>query len=252
MVRIVLNHATPYLPYQGRQFSKQEFENIQESLHREFGMWNCRHTIFPIILGLSQPLYTEEERQQIIAQSTEVKEFEGKTYTAYEATQLQRRIETEIRKRKDRAILAKEAGDDISRKVEQLKINQLQNKYLELSRAFKLPLAKDRMTVSGFRPVMDLHQFSEKKLVGLVTKNNIEIKEVSNHFTEQLISRGISFEDVVNSIANPINIEKIRIDDMGISQRIIGIHATININPETGKLITVWKTGKRDLRKYGK
>lgn len=147
------NCAPDHLPYQGRQFSKQEFEDIQESLHREFGMWNCRHTIFPIILDLSEPLYTEEERQQMIAQSTAVKEFEGKTYTAYEATQLQRRIETEIRKRKDRAILAKEAGDDVSRRVEQLKINQLQDKYLELSKTFKLPLAKDRMTVAGFRPV---------------------------------------------------------------------------------------------------
>lgn len=246
------NCAPDHLPYQGRQFSKQEFEAIQESLPRRFGMWNCRHTLFPIILGLSQPLYTEEERQQMIAQSTETREFEGKTYTAYEATQLQRRIEREVRKRKDRAILAKEAGDDLGRRIEQLKINQLQDKYLELSKKFELPLAKDRMTVAGFRPVMDLHQFSEKKLVGLVTKNNIEIKEVSNHFTEQLISRGISFEDVVNSIANPINIEKIRIDDMGISQRIIGIHATININPETGKLITVWKTGSGKRKKYGK
>lgn len=147
------NCAPDHLPYQGRQFSNQEFEEIQENLPRKFGMWNCRHTLFPIILGLSQPLYTEEERQQMIAQSTEVKEFEGKTYTAYEATQLQRRIETEIRKRKDRVILAKEAGDDVSRRVEQLKINQLQNKYLELSKKFKLPLAKDRTSVSGFRPV---------------------------------------------------------------------------------------------------
>ncbi len=153
MVRIVLNHATPYLPYQGRQFSKQEFEEIQESLPRRFEMWNCRHTLFQIILGLSQPFYTEEERQAMIAQSTETRKFDGKTYTAYEATQLQRKIETEIRKRKDRAVLAKAAGDDVSRRVEQLKINQLQNKYLELSKTFKLPLAKDRMTVSGFRPV---------------------------------------------------------------------------------------------------
>lgn len=148
------NYCAPdHLPYQGRQFSKQEFEAIQEGLPRRFEMWNCRHTLFQIILGLSQPLYTEEERQAMLAQSTETRKFDGKTYTAYEATQLQRKIETEIRKRKDRAVLAKAAGDDVSRRVEQLKINQLQNKYLELSKTFKLPLAKDRMTVSGFRPV---------------------------------------------------------------------------------------------------
>lgn len=166
------NCAPDHLPYQGRQFSKQEFEDIQESLHREFGMWNCRHTIFSIILGLSEPLYTEEERQQMITQSTAVKEFEGKSYTAYEATQLQRRIETEIRKRKDRVILAKEAGDDIGRRVEQLKINQLQDKYLELSKTFELPLAKDRMTVAEFRPVKVNSEVIDSKLV-IQTKANV-------------------------------------------------------------------------------
>jgi len=188
------NCAPDHLPYQGRQFSKQEFEDIQESLHREFGMWNCRHTIFPIILGLSEPLYTEEERQQMITQSTAVKEFEGKSYTAYEATQLQRKIETEIRKRKDRAILAKEAGDDIGRRVEQLKINQLQDKYLELSKTFELPLAKDRMTVAGFRPVA----VNTSKRADLITK-------IQNLSSDQVIILGNLNPNVVSKWTTSTN-----------------------------------------------
>ena len=93
----------------------------------------------------------------MIDNSTEVREFEGKEYTAYEATQLQRRIETEMRKSKDRAILAKAAGDDLTRKVEQLRLNQLRDKYILLSKQFGLPLALDRARVSGFRAVKILN-----------------------------------------------------------------------------------------------
>ena len=145
--------ALDHLPFQGRQFSKAEFDEIQENLPREFGMWNCRHTYYPIILGVSSPLYTEREREAMIANSTQVRTFEGKEYTAYEATQLQRRIETEMRRCKDRAVLAKAAGDSLTRKVEQLKLNQLKDKYNQITTLFKTPAALDRAAVSGFRPV---------------------------------------------------------------------------------------------------
>lgn len=145
--------APDHLPFQGRQFSKAEFEQIQEELPRDFGMWNCRHTFMPIILGVSSPLYTEAERQAMIANSTEKRVFEGKEYTAYEATQLQRRIEAEMRKAKDRAVLAAASGDDLTRKVEQLRLNQLKQKYGEITTLFKTPAALDRAAVSGFRPV---------------------------------------------------------------------------------------------------
>lgn len=145
--------AEDHLPYQGKQYKNKEFEDIQASLPRQFGQWNCRHTVYPIILGLSEPLYTEDERQAMKEQSTEKIEFEGKQYTRYEATQLQRRIETSVRQSKDRAIIAKAAEDDISRRIEQLRINQLRDKYALLSKKFSLPDSFDRMSVSGFRPV---------------------------------------------------------------------------------------------------
>jgi len=144
------NCAPDHLPYQGRQFKKAEFDEIQNSLPRMFGQYNCQHTFYPILLGTSQPAYTEDERQAMINQSTEKIEYEGKQYTRYEATQLQRHIETAVRQSKDRAIIAKAAGDDLTRRVEQLRINQLKDKYSLLSKNFGLPLASDRMRVSGF------------------------------------------------------------------------------------------------------
>ena len=53
--------AEDHLPYQGMQFSNKDFEELQNNLQRPFGMWNCKHTIFPIILGITQPANGPEE-----------------------------------------------------------------------------------------------------------------------------------------------------------------------------------------------
>jgi len=145
--------AMDHLPFQGKQFSHKQFDDVQNSLPRQFGQYNCRHTLYPVILGISTPSSTDEDLQEMAATSTEKRVFEGREYTGYEATQLQRRLETAIRASKDRAVMAKAAGDDLTRRVEQARINQLKDKYIDLSKTFRLPLQRERMSVSGFRPV---------------------------------------------------------------------------------------------------
>jgi len=145
--------AMDHLPFQGKQFSHKQFDDVQNSLPRQFGQYNCRHTLYPVILGISTPSSTDEDLQEMAATSTEKRVFEGREYTGYEATQLQRRLETAIRASKDRAVMAKAAGDDLTRRVEQARINQLKDKYIDLSKKFGLPYASERMSVSGFRAV---------------------------------------------------------------------------------------------------
>ena len=43
--------------YQGKQFTKKEFEQLQGRLERPFFTMNCRHSSFPIIMGLSKQVY---------------------------------------------------------------------------------------------------------------------------------------------------------------------------------------------------
>ena len=145
--------AADHLPYQGKQYSHKEFAHLQDSLERQIGFWNCRHIAFPILLGISRPAYSNTELSNLEQLSTNKLEFEGKEYTAYEATQLQRKIETAIRGAKDRAIVATAAGDDLTRRVEQRQINILKDKYVDLSRRFELPVKAERMVVPGFRGV---------------------------------------------------------------------------------------------------
>ena len=68
-------------------------------------------------------------------------------------TQLQRRIETAIRKQKDTQILARSAGDNELVQQSQLKITQLTHKYNELCNVSGLLPKKQRMQVLGYRRV---------------------------------------------------------------------------------------------------
>ena len=102
--------AEDHLPYQGRQFSLEEFERLNQTLRRPIakGIWNCSHVAEPIVLGISEPAYTEEELAEYRSSSLEQVTIDGKTKSRYQWTQEQRRIETAIRREKDVAIAAED------------------------------------------------------------------------------------------------------------------------------------------------
>ena len=66
---------------------------------------------------------------------------------------MQRQLETAVRAEKDRAVMAKAAGNDEIRQEAQKKINQLTSKYADFSKASGLPTKVERMQVKGFRSV---------------------------------------------------------------------------------------------------
>lgn len=138
---------------QGGQYSKEEFEVLNSSLERPISTLNCYHYIFSIVLGVSKPQYSKEQLKNINKDNKEGFEFEGKHYSLYEGTQLQRNIETKIRQFKDRQIGAR-AMDDMEEVDKcQKNIRMLTSKYNELSKISGLPTKKQRMTVSGYRRV---------------------------------------------------------------------------------------------------
>lgn len=124
--------------------------NAPETLLQDY---NCLHRKFPIMLGISEPAYDEDELAALKERDRQTFEYEGKQYTGYEATQVQRRLETEMRRQKDRANLFAVSGDEDGRRAAQEKLNILTRKYKEFSDAAGLDTHKERMSVSGFRRV---------------------------------------------------------------------------------------------------
>lgn len=74
--------------------------------------WNCRHTYYPFIPGVSERLYTDEWLEEQNAKENTPRRFRGKEYTAYEATQKQRQMETAMRARREQVQLLRTAGAD--------------------------------------------------------------------------------------------------------------------------------------------
>lgn len=145
--------ADDHLFINGQQFKKKEFERINANLDRPVGEYNCRHFVFSIILGVNEPSFTKRQLEEMRKDSLSKVEYEGKTYTKYEATQVQRKLETAIRKQKDRQIVARASGDKEEVGKAQLKISQLTNKYNDFSKKAGLDTYKNRMSVSGYRRV---------------------------------------------------------------------------------------------------
>ena len=143
--------APDHLDVQGKQYTNEEFEALQSTLSRPIGTMNCRHITYAIIIGLSPKTYSDADIQAMKDASMKTTVFDGKEMTKYEASQVQRKLERAIRKQKNRTVIAKEAGDDEMRREAQMKINQMTDKYSDLSKTFGLPTKAERMAVKGYR-----------------------------------------------------------------------------------------------------
>lgn len=234
----------------GKQFSKEEYEKVNNSLTRHVGELNCYHFTYSIILGVSKPLYSKEQLQADKEANKKGFEFEGNHYTNYEGTQLQRQLETKIRQYKDRQIGAKAINDMDEVYHCQEKITQLTQKYNDLSNASGLSTKIDRLRVEGYNKISgNTKSYYEKSLIG-ISSNEFTIKEISNHLLDRKTSRNINVEDVKETFTNPLKIGKIKTDENGRkSIQFIGEKSTIAFNPDTGTIISVWKTSSNRLKK---
>lgn len=143
------NCAPDHQKIQGKQFTKEKFAEKQKELKRPIGGANCRHTVFPVIVGTSTKNYTSKELAEIRKRSNAkvtVTGLDGKerTMTRYEATQYQRRIETLIRKQRGRQQVADEAGDSATSKAAKDRAKQLTAEYKRISREAGLTTRMER------------------------------------------------------------------------------------------------------------
>ena len=145
--------ADDHLDIQGRRYTKEEFEKLNSNLMRPIGEYNCKHFIMPVVIGVDDPMYSQHRLWKWKQQSYEKIEYDGKRYTPYEATQMQRKLETAIRKQKDRQIIARASGDKEGIRIAQQKISELTTKYNDFSNAMNMDTYKNRLTVSGYRRV---------------------------------------------------------------------------------------------------
>lgn len=141
--------------WQGRVFcysgKSREYPSFVESTGygtgAGLGGWNCRHSFYPFVPGISIRAYTDEMLANIDPQPFK---YNGKEYTYYEATQHQRYIERKIRKTKTQLIGYNAAGLDKDFQNASIRLKQQERYYKEFSKAANIPTEKDRLQTNGF------------------------------------------------------------------------------------------------------
>ena len=138
--------------WQGRVYSTRSgdiYPNIYETCGLGYvdGLEgaNCRHRRFPWIEGVSERTYTDAQLAHI--DDGKGGTFDGVTYTAYEATQMQRKLERTIRKvrREKKAYQAAGLTDDAT--ASGIRLRRLNEKYTGFCQAADLPTQKERLKV---------------------------------------------------------------------------------------------------------
>lgn len=119
--------APDHALYQGRQYSKEEYDRINNSLARKFGWWNCRHLVYPIRLGVSPRAYSDEQLQKYLDDNEKGVWYNGQHYTLSEARDRKRQLESLISQTKY-DILAAE-GDEQLLKERQIRLQNQRREY---------------------------------------------------------------------------------------------------------------------------
>lgn len=108
--------------------------------------WNCRHTYYPFIEGISVRNYSDGWLEEMDRKEAQRVSYRGKEYNTYEAIQKQRQMETAMRAQREKAMLLKEGKadpDDILNA--RCKYQAMLDEYKEFSRKFNLPEQRDRI-----------------------------------------------------------------------------------------------------------
>lgn len=147
-------HATArpeHQVWQGKVYTRKELETVC-GLGTGPGLcgWNCYHSYWPFIPGVSKRQYTDEELDRMNAQENKPKKYKGKEYTTYEATQRQRYLETKMRALRKQIKLLKEGGaseDDLI--AARSKYRATMAEYADFSKNMGLPQERERIYMDG-------------------------------------------------------------------------------------------------------
>ena len=99
--------------WQGRVYSRQQLVSVC-GLGTVTGLLgaNCYHMYYPFFPGISVRNYTDEWLDEQNKKDNTPKSFDGKEYTAYEARQKQRKMETAMRAQRQKVKLMESGGAD--------------------------------------------------------------------------------------------------------------------------------------------
>lgn len=215
------------------------------------GGWNCRHSYHPFFPGY-EPAYSEDDLKEYTKKACT---YNGKELTEYETSQQQRYFERGIRRWKREYVAMEAAGEDTTQAA--VKLKQWREREADFLRQTDRRRDSSRSQIGTFGrseagkatwTAKKFNQFSQS-IVGTTTSTGVAIQDISPHFFVRCNERGVSQDNIVDALTTPLKTGKIRAD---MSQQFIGEKATVVINTETGKAVTLWPTSAKRAQKLKK
>ena len=133
--------------WQGKVWTKEQLVTVC-GLYTVTGLLgaNCYHMYYPFVPGISVRIWTDEWLNSKNKEEDVPKEYGGKQYTAYQATQKQRKMETAMRAQREKITLLKEADIDKEKIIDdQIRYNNQLYEYAKFSNKMGLKQQRQRI-----------------------------------------------------------------------------------------------------------
>lgn len=110
------------------------------------GGWNCYHPYYAFVPGISVRQYTDDQLAELNAKEKVEREWKGKRYNAYNASQKQRQMETAMRAQREKVYLLQKGGADPDEiMIAKAKYQGQLNEYSRFCKKMKLPEDRERI-----------------------------------------------------------------------------------------------------------
>lgn len=210
---------------------------------------NCMHLYYPFMEG-SERTYTDEQLREM---QEEKLMYQDKEVPTYELIQKQRAFERSIRKQKQDILKNEAAGSDVT--ADKIRLKNTQNRLKRFLDDVGFTRRPQREEVYGWDRshaaqvgAMQAAQtrFNSALISVGKTSTGIKIADISDHVYDRAKERNVKAVDMTSALTSPLKTSIIRADK---SQQFIGEKATVVINSETGKVVTVWPTSSDKAKK---
>lgn len=204
--------ARPTHWWGGMVFTKKELENIC-GLGSVDGLCgaNCRHNYMAFVPGVSVRTYTDEQLAEMNRQEQQKREWNDKKYTAYEATQKQRKMETSMRVQRERIKLLQDGkADKDTIMLEKAKYQGQLNEYARFCKRIGLPQERERIYLDGLGRTAPSKQMYLKYTQGQLEKTRERLlketqKKNLSKFSERFQNYNFSLQKDVITVRRILN-----------------------------------------------
>lgn len=234
---------TEHAVWQGKVFclsgTDPKYENFYEATGYGTGPglcgWNCRHNFHAYFPGISTPSYTQDMLDDYSAKSVE---YNGKQFTEYEASQMQRGHERQIRETKRKLAgyntAISEAKDDTLKNTLQNRFNEESVRLKKQEAALKAFCKETGRRYESARVQVHAVKDSTGNIVGFnrsvaqkAVWQNRKTKVNESRFTERLSDLNLGQKDIISHWSIQRNLNKSEIGKE--TMKYIVDHPEINI-----------------------